>query len=439
MKTTNMKNLVEKLKINQLARPMTEGEVANTYPLSILSKWDRFRKKDYDQNLLNVPKSYPQIYVHIPFCSSGCSYCFYDTNVGKSVEEQKRYTDNLKKEMDLRTDKISSSVSCGASIYFGGGTPTRLNKNLLGELIDYVSQSFPLQNEGSFTVETSPETCTAEKVELLLQKGVNRISMGAQTLEDRLLKKLGRAHSSQQSLDAIKRLRESGIAIFNMDLIYGLPSQTESSFLSDVRTLVRKGVPEFTLYHLRINPSAHLRDYENDLEKQLSMFANARDFLIDARYSQTRPLHFVKKDYLAKSKKYKSAPTSDQRNNQRKGFVLGFGSSAVSQIGDYLFKNKQGLIKYSLAVESKKIPGEKQFKLSKRDNEARCLIQNLTQKGKLDIKEYQKRFGNLTVEVEGKLTKIRKLGFVESKERNKLKLTDEGWICADMIERYFYP
>jgi len=227
-------------------------------------------------------------------------------------------------------------------------------------------------------------------------------------------------------------LNKSNIDIYNIDLIYGLENQTRKSFIDDLKILVDKNVPEFTLYHLRANKTTNITN--QNFENQLLMFSSAREYLLNEGYHQTRPLHFVRTDYVLKSKKYNSAPTSDQRESNDKGFVLGFGSSAISQIGDYLFENNNGLTKYISTIKENTIQGNKQFILSKEDNKIRYIIQNLTQKGHLDIKKYNKKFKQLPV----KLNLIKKISLIEEKE-DSLKLTEDGWLCADLIERYLYP
>src|SRR3989338_1118212 len=118
-----IKDLVKRLKENGLIRPRFEEEVANTYPLSILSTWERFSETEYLVALEKKQLCNPQIYVHIPFCSSRCAYCFYDITLERSQNEQEKYIKNVSLEMGQK--KVFNQV---ASIYFGGGTPTKLNK-----------------------------------------------------------------------------------------------------------------------------------------------------------------------------------------------------------------------------------------------------------------------------------------------------------------------
>src|SRR6185437_13800797 len=161
------------------------------------------------------------LYVHIPFCSSRCSYCDFATGLYQS-ELAERYVRGLVRE-------ISSSPYSGENvdtIYFGGGTPSLLAPSQLERILAVVHDKFKIAAEAEITLEINPGSATPEKLRAFRSLGVNRASFGAQTFADAELAKLGRSHNTADALRTFAALREAGFANVSFDLIAGLPGQT---------------------------------------------------------------------------------------------------------------------------------------------------------------------------------------------------------------------
>ena len=150
------------------------------------------------------------LYIHIPFCQSKCNYCDFNSFAGWTVDLQERYIEALKRETLIR--KQGLPIKNIKSI-FGGGTPTCLSGGLLIHLLDFIKESFPLDSDVEITVEANPGTVDIKMLELLIKKGINRISFGLQSFDEKQLKKLGRIHSAEDALESLKLARKVGFTI----------------------------------------------------------------------------------------------------------------------------------------------------------------------------------------------------------------------------------
>ena len=200
------------------------------------------------------------LYVSIPFCPTRCSYCSF---VSQTVERAKKliepyfkllckeiaYTGQIADEKKLRLE----------TVYIGGGTPTTLSAEQLSELIDVIKTSFDLTNCREFTIEAGrPDTITEEKLTAILSRGVDRISINPQTLNDDVLRVIGRKHSAAQTIDAYKMAEKIGFRHINMDLIAGLPCDTPESFINTLNTICELSPASITVHTLALKRSSRL-------------------------------------------------------------------------------------------------------------------------------------------------------------------------------------
>ena len=195
------------------------------------------------------------IYFHIPFCKSRCIYCdFYSTTLGQDYMAS--YVKALEREMSLRKQYVKCTRV--HNIYFGGGTPSLLPANFLKELFDAVCRLFTLDEDAEVTIEANPDDVTKEWLKGLEGTPVNRISMGAQTFNDDLLRFIGRRHNAQQTIDAVKACKEAGIENISLDLIYGLPGQTFELWQKDVEQALSLDIKHLSAYALSFEEGTKL-------------------------------------------------------------------------------------------------------------------------------------------------------------------------------------
>lgn len=199
-----------------------------------------------DREERRAPQS---LYVHIPFCKSRCFYCDFTTFV-KSPAAMEAYVDALVAEWDLM-EPMEAPL---ATAYFGGGTPTLLSASLLDRLLTALHRRFEFRADAEITFESNPDSITREKLRVLRDHGVNRISFGAQAFQDHLLQTIGRAHLRDAIDEAVWATRDLGFQHVNVDLMFGLPDQALHDVEESVQAVLRLPVDHVSAYWLKIEP-----------------------------------------------------------------------------------------------------------------------------------------------------------------------------------------
>ena len=208
---------------------------------------------------LSRPESF-SLYLSVPFCPTRCSYCsFVSSSVEKTFRLIPEYVRLLCREIE-ETGKAAASVGLRLeSVYVGGGTPTTLSAEQLGSVLDAVGNSFDLSACREITVEAGrPDTITPERLSILKAKGVTRICINPQTLDDRVLEAIGRRHTAEQTLSAFSMARDCGFDNINMDLIAGLPKDCFAGFCRTLQGVVGLAPESITVHTLALNRAARL-------------------------------------------------------------------------------------------------------------------------------------------------------------------------------------
>jgi oxygen-independent coproporphyrinogen-3 oxidase len=201
------------------------------------------------------------IYAAVPFCKSKCSYCNFASGVG-SRAMYGQYVERVCADMvaaEATARAMGGQFERGVdSIYLGGGTPTILAGEDLARLFQALRENFDVDPQAEVTVECAPGTLTQEMLDTLLACGVNRISLGVQSFVDQEAAAVGRLHTRAKVLDDIARLREAGIININVDLIAGLPHQSEASWKYSVEETIATGAPHVSVYMLEVDEDSRL-------------------------------------------------------------------------------------------------------------------------------------------------------------------------------------
>lgn len=186
------------------------------------------------------------LYIHVPFCATRCIYCDFFSNTEESYLE--RYLAALAREMALRKEYLGGEAV--ETLYFGGGTPSRLSASAFGRIFDALALHFDLAHCVEVTLEANPDDVTAEYLSSLRPFPFNRVSMGVQSFHADDLRLLNRRHTREQALRAVSLCREAGLENISIDLIYGLPRQTVARWEENLEEALRLGVPHLSAYHL---------------------------------------------------------------------------------------------------------------------------------------------------------------------------------------------
>jgi len=193
------------------------------------------------------------VYIHIPFCHQICNYCdfnkFYFKN--QPVDE---YIEALGKEMALATKKYPESFRQIETIFLGGGTPTALSPQQLDKLLTLIRTYIPMNSVTEFTSEANPDELSAEKLQVLFDGGVNRLSMGVQSFDQGLLQKIGRTHSNEHVYETTALAKKIGFQNISIDLMYGLPGQTMAQWKDSLEKAFALNLSHFSAYSLIVEP-----------------------------------------------------------------------------------------------------------------------------------------------------------------------------------------
>ncbi len=200
------------------------------------------------------------LYIHIPFCAHICPYCDFNTYAGKD-DLIPRYVDAVVRELGMRTGEIDGRPA--ATVYFGGGTPSLLEPAQIGAILDAARASYDVVPDAEITMEANPNGLDRARLAGYRAAGVNRLSIGAQTLDRGGLRRLGRQHEATDVLDSVHAARDASFERINLDFIFGWPGQDRATWQADLRgvlALGEQGPDHLSLYSLIIEPGTPYAD-----------------------------------------------------------------------------------------------------------------------------------------------------------------------------------
>ena len=289
------------------------------------------------------------LYLHIPFCVKKCNYCDFlsfaaDDNV------KKKYTENLCEEI-MRTAKEYGKRPVD-TIFFGGGTPTVLPVELFNEILGVVNENYSVLSDAEISMEVNPGTTDLDKLEKYRKMGINRLSIGAQSMQPEELKLLGRIHGREEFLECYKAARKAGFANISIDLMSALPGQTWNSFYPTLQEVVSLQPEHLSVYSLIIEEGTPLFEKYGDKEGAALLPSEEEDRKI---YHET--YRFLKQSgYHRYELSNYAKPGLECRHNlgywSGKNYV-GFGLGAASMVEGVRWKNTSSMEAY-LAGEAKR-------------------------------------------------------------------------------------
>jgi len=369
------------------------------------------------------------LYVHIPFCHRKCHYCdFYSIPFQDRLARQ--FVEALKEEISVISATRPWSEMLFSSLYVGGGTPTVLSGSQLKEIFEHCLNSFQFEREVECTIEANPETTDAEKLGTLLDVGVNRLSLGVQSLEDDELKRLGRIHTVERALIAYRTARAVGFENIGIDLIFAIPGQSLESWKATLKRAVGLQPEHISTYNLTVEPgtvygkeiaAGKLSRPSEDTEAD--MYAYVINFLGAQGYEHYEVSNFAR-------------PGFRSRHNQLywdHSPYLGLGPSAHSFFESLRWERVRDVNEFIRRTQlgQPTISEEEELTLEKLMAEALFLALR-TREG-LNVILFRERFGADVEDVFGEaIEKYTDLKMLE-REGPFLRLTREGFMVANSI------
>lgn len=372
------------------------------------------------------------LYLHIPFCVRKCLYCAF-TSWDDAPLATDEYASLLLREMELRAGVLAHPPRA-ATLYLGGGTPSLLEPARVCSIIECAERLFRLDPAAEVTLEANPGTVTAASLAGYRAAGVNRLSLGVQSFDDRMLERLGRVHTAREAREAFALARRTGFDNIGIDLIHGLPGQDLGQWREELRQAVALRPDHISAYGLTVEEETPFARLEEegfltlpDEEDAAAMFEETAEILATAGYEQYEIANF-------------SLPGRRSRHNQvywRRGNYLGFGSGAHSFLREPFpglrWRNPDDLGAYGNSLREGKVPEMDRTLLAEGDARAEWLFLGLRMLDGVEEERFREEFGVPLAETHGAaIEKLRAAGLL-AREGGRLRLTRRGVILSNRV------
>lgn len=325
------------------------------------------------------------IYVHVPFCRSKCQYCDFYSVTDHDAKLHDRYLEavcaHIKEAGPLAPNHRVDTI------YFGGGTPTFFGAEGMATILTAIRRSFDVADDAEITFEANPDSVQDKELKRLYAEGFNRASLGVQTDDDELLKRLGRPHTYDQVLTAMKRLRKAGFHNVSIDLMYGLPGQTLAQWRSTLENCLSLNPEHISCYGLKVEEGTPLYTYREVAnlpgdDAQADMYLAAVSLLKERGYRQYEISNFAKRGKVSRHNlKYWTG-----------GEYLGFGPNASSDFAGKRFTMVRDLQGYIQGLaQGGQVIGELS-EIPVRERAGEYLMMRLRTVAGIGAEEYEKKY-----------------------------------------------
>ncbi len=383
------------------------------------------------------------IYMHIPYCSQKCPYCDFNTYATALIPEDS-YINSLVKELEIQSKNPFWSGRTVRTIFFGGGTPSLFHTGSYEKILRAVSQFFPMDDYAEISIEANPENITATKAKELRASGINRLSLGVQSFNGDILKRLGRRHTGEDAGRSVIRGKEAGFQNISLDLMFGVPDQSVEAFADDISHAISIEIPHVSIYSLTIEEGTPFyRDVRRkkmilpDEETVIEMIDYAVEALSKAGLARYEISNFASSGHEA----LHNLAYWNQED------YLGLGAGAHSYCG---FSDSNSCFgtrwanfavpsKYSQSIENHKSAESWKETLSRDAARGEFFMLGLRKINGVRLSSYAEKFGTeLGSDYQGVLEMLLESEFITIQD-DFLHLTKKGFRLADSVIESFFP
>lgn len=372
------------------------------------------------------------IYIHIPFCKQKCFYCDFCSFANKN-EMQGKYVETVINEIKNITHKEKYTVT---TIYLGGGTPSILNPDYIKSILQEIKSSFEILDDAEITIEINPGTVNEEKLKKYKEYGINRLSIGLQSANDKILKKIGRIHDYKQFEETFFYARKCGFKNINVDLMIGLPTQAVEDVKQTLEKIIQKNPEHISVYSLIIEEGTIIEKLINENKLQLPdeeteriMYWTVVNELKENGYNQYEISNFSKKTYESKH----------NTNCWKQKQYIGLGTSAHSYLNKKRYSNTNNIEEYIKNIQenniSKNITIHEEQTEESTMNEYMLLGLRMIQG--ININEFKQKFKiDPTIKYKETLEKLQKENLIQI-TKTSIKLTKQGIDFGNIVWEEF--
>ena len=374
------------------------------------------------------------IYVHIPFCIRKCSYCDFVSFAERGVPEA--YVDALVKEIDL-VSRGGEYPAAFDTVFFGGGTPSLLSGDQMRRILTTLQNRFPIREGAERSMECNPGTAKQENLEAYCAAGINRLSIGLQSVQDALLKNIGRIHTFDQFLETHRAAKKAGFENINVDVMHGLPGQTQEAYLDTLETVCDLGVQHISAYSLILEEHTPL--YARVMSEEVTLpdedeTADMQDAGIDylerRGYRRYEISNFAREGFICRH----------NLNYWQNGEYLGFGVAAHAVVRNKHWTrtaNAETLPEYYALLAREKRPLAETIRLLPADEMFESVMLGLRLVRGIDRAAFRARFGvELTEAYPAGMEAIRRRGWV-SEDKGFIALNRKGLDLQNEALQFF--
>lgn len=385
------------------------------------------------QNSLPGPgaaENSPGLYIHIPFCHSKCPYCSFDSRPCDSTAVLARYLAALRLQAARMAATDWAVTQEFTTIFIGGGTPTLYEAGQLGELLARCAELFRITAGVEVTVEANPNSLDGDKLRGLRRAGFNRLSIGMQSFDDRLLRGLGRTHSARDGLLAVAAARSAGFDNLSLDLMYGLPGQDLAAWRATLEIGLDLAPAHFSLYELTVEEGTPFGDraaagtLNLPAEETVAAMATlCRDMLDSRGYEQYEISNYARPGFRC----------GHNINYWQNGSYLGLGAGAVSCLSGLRLKNVVSPQRFMALLDAGCDPFAEGEGLDRESRFRETVIMGLRMLAGVSCQGLERRFGlNPARYYGGTLTRLIGQGLLHL-EGDRLRLTARGLELANPV------
>ena len=366
------------------------------------------------------------IYIHVPFCRSKCQYCDFYSVTNKEDKLLDSYQDavcqHIREAGSLAPDYIVDTV------YFGGGTPSFFGADGMAAILTAIRKSFKVSGTAEITFEANPDSVSDRLLRRLRSEGFNRVSLGVQCDDDEILKKIGRPHSYEQAVAAVKRIRKFGFKNLSLDLMYGLPGQSLQAWERTLSNVLKLQPEHISCYGLKVEEGTPLYDYREfcnlaDDDTQADMYLSAVEILRQHGYRQYEISNFCRKGNVSRHNlKYWNGDP-----------YLGFGPNASSDFGGSRFTIIRDLQGYINGIRTGGQVLQEVQEIASRERAGEYLMMRLRTAAGIDPKVYEKQYLLPFAPLEKHLNQCKERGLAVKTFDGRWHLTPNGFLLSNSI------